>query len=93
MSTKEGRRWERNWEFRIDTYILLNIKQITNKDVVYSTGKYTQYFVKKESRIYMYMNHFAIHVKLIQHCKSMTGSTEKIKSHLLSDCHDIPTEI
>ena len=27
-----------NWETEIDIYILLYIKQITNKDILYSTG-------------------------------------------------------
>ena len=32
-----------NWEFGIDIYILLYLKQITNKDLLYSTGNYTHY--------------------------------------------------
>ena len=39
-------RWERegviNWEVGIDTYTSLYIKYITNKDLLYSTGNYTQ---------------------------------------------------
>ena len=34
-----------NWEIGIDTYALLYIKQITNKDLQYSTGDSTQYSV------------------------------------------------
>ena len=34
-----------NQEFGINKYTLLYIKQITNKDILYSTGNYTQYFV------------------------------------------------
>ena len=34
-----------NWEFRINRYTLLYIKQINNKDLLYSTGNYTQYLV------------------------------------------------
>ena len=34
-----------NQEFGINIYTLLYIKQITNKDLPYSTGNYTQYFV------------------------------------------------
>ena len=57
-------------------YTLLYIKQITNKDLLYSTGNYTQYFaityMGKESEkepIYLsiYLNHFALHLKLTQH--------------------------
>ena len=32
-----------NWEIGIDIYILLYIKQITDKDLLYSTGNSTQY--------------------------------------------------
>ena len=55
------------------------IKQITNKDLVYSIGNYTQYFViihkgKYSVCVFVYIyikpNHFAIHLKLLQHCKS-----------------------
>ena len=34
-----------NWEFGSDRYILLYIKQINNKDLLYSTGNYIQYLV------------------------------------------------
>ena len=34
-----------NWGFGTDIYTLLYIKLITNKDLLYSTGNYTQYFV------------------------------------------------
>ena len=40
-----GERWGRiNVEFGINRYTLLYIKQI-NKDLLYSAGNYTQYFV------------------------------------------------
>ena len=32
-----------NWEVGIDMYTLLYTKQITNKDLLYSTGNSTQY--------------------------------------------------
>ena len=35
----------RVWEFGTDMYILLYLKWITNKDLLYSTGNYTQYYV------------------------------------------------
>ena len=51
-----------NWEIGTDIYTLLYIKQITNKDLVYSTGKSTQYsvmaYMGKESKkewIYVYV--------------------------------------
>ena len=47
MVTKgERREWEGiNKKFEINTYTLLYIKQINNKDLLYSTGNYTQQFV------------------------------------------------
>ena len=41
----KGKGGEINQEFEINVYTLLYIKQITNKDRLYSTGNYTQYFV------------------------------------------------
>ena len=34
-----------NWEFGIDLYTLLYLKQITNKDLLHSTGNSAQYSV------------------------------------------------
>ena len=34
---------ERNQEFGINRFTLLHIKQINEKDLLYSTGKYIQY--------------------------------------------------
>ena len=34
-----------SWKIRIDIYTLLYIKQITNKDLLYSTGNSTQYLI------------------------------------------------
>ena len=55
------------------------IYEINNKDLLYSTGNYTQYLVipvmEKNIKyihvcVYVYKsNHFAIHLKLAQHCK------------------------
>ena len=46
MDTKGGKRGRGiNWEIGIDVYTLLYIKQITNKDLQYSTGNSTQYSV------------------------------------------------
>ena len=46
MVTKGERGWgEINQEFGINRYTLLYIKQINNKDLLYSTGNYTQCFV------------------------------------------------
>ena len=52
-------------------YVYIHTKQITNKDLMYSTENYTQYLVViyngKECFIYMYNNHFAV---LLKHSKS-----------------------
>ena len=34
-----------NWEIGMDLYTLLSIKQVTSKDLSYSTGNSTQYSV------------------------------------------------
>ena len=73
-----GREGGINWEIGIDIDTLLYIRQITNKDLPYSTGNSMQYFVMvymgKESEkewIYVYVHvHFAAQQKLTQHCKS-----------------------
>ena len=43
-----------NQELGVNTHTLLYIKQITNKDLLYSTGKSTQYsvitYMRKESK-------------------------------------------
>ena len=51
-----------NWEIGIDIYTLLYIKQITNKDLLYSTGNSTKYsvmtYMGKETKkewIYVYV--------------------------------------
>ena len=43
----QGGKWQGgiNWEIGIDIYTLLYIKQITNKNLLYSTGNSTQYSV------------------------------------------------
>ena len=54
-------------------------EKLENKDLLHSTGNYVQYSVinhngknmKKNVCIYVYkLNHFSVHQKLIQHCKS-----------------------
>ena len=39
-----------NWEIGIDIYTLLYIREITNKDLLYSTGNSTQYSVMTDMR-------------------------------------------
>ena len=56
-----------NQEFRINIYTLLYIKQIINKDLLYSTGNDTQYFVMiykgKEPEKYFNILRFLKHFK------------------------------
>ena len=40
-----GKRGGEKWETEIDVDILLYIKQVTDKDLLYSTGNSTQYYV------------------------------------------------
>ena len=51
-----------NWEIEIDIYTLLYIKQITNKNLLYSTGNCTQYsvmtYMGKESKKMVQVNLF-----------------------------------
>ena len=39
-----------NWKIGIDTYTLLSIKQITDKDLLYSTGNSVMTYMGKESK-------------------------------------------
>ena len=55
-----------NWEFEINRYTLLYIKQINNKDLLYSTGTYIQYPVithngKESEKVHIYI-HIYIYV-------------------------------
>ena len=54
MVTRGERGVMTNWEIRINRYTLLYVKQVTNKDLLYSTGNSTQYsvmtYVGKESK-------------------------------------------
>ena len=68
-------------EFGTDMYTLLYLKQITNKDLLYSTGNSAQYYMAacrggefevEWIRVYTWLNPFAAHLKLLQHCKLAT---------------------
>ena len=45
MVTRERQGGGINWEIETDIYTLLYIKQITTKDLLYSTGNSSQYSV------------------------------------------------
>ena len=66
-----------NWEIGIDIYTTICIKLITNKNLLYSTGNSAQCYVAAwmggESGgewiyVYVWLSHFAVHLKLSQHC-------------------------
>ena len=62
MATKGGREGGMNWEIGIDIYTILYTKQITNENLLYSTGNSTQRSVvtemgrkSKKEWIYVYV--------------------------------------
>ena len=57
---REQQQGEINQDFGVNRYILLYMKQINNKNLVYSTGYYIQYLVityngKESEKVYTYM--------------------------------------
>ena len=64
----------------------------TSKELLYSTGNYTQYLVitytgKKSKKEYTYMslNHFAIYLKLTEHFKLYFKKTQKSNSDIITN--------
>ena len=62
----------------IDRYTLLYLKWITNMDLLCSTGNSAQCYVAawmgggfggEWIHVYVWLSHFAIHLKLSQHCQ------------------------
>ena len=54
-----------------------NLKHVTNKDLLYSTGNSAQCYVaawmggdfkEKWIHVYVWLSHSAVHPKLLQHC-------------------------
>ena len=73
-----------NREIEIDRYTPLYVKQITNKDLLYSTGNSSQYsamtYMGKESEkewlyVYVKLIHFVVQQKLTQHCESTAAAS------------------
>ena len=50
-----------NQEFGINTYTLLHVKEIFNKDLLFSIRNYTQYFVTKYKEKYSENTHTHTH--------------------------------
>ena len=64
-------------EFGMDMYTLLNLKWITNKDLLSSTGNSAQYYVAawmggefggEWIHVYVWLSSFSVHLKLSEHC-------------------------
>ena len=64
-------------EFRMDMYTLLYLKWISNKGLLCSTGNSAQCYVAawmggefggEWILVYVWLNPFAVHLKLSQHC-------------------------
>ena len=75
-------------EFEVDMYTWLNLKWITNKDLLYNTGNSVQCYVAawmggefggEWIHRYVWLSPFAVHLKLSQHCQSAIPQY-KIKS-------------
>ena len=75
MVTKGERERGKNQEYRIYRYLPLYIKQINNKDLVYSKGNCNQYLIayngKKSEKMCIYVY---IYIKL----NNFTSETNKI---------------
>ena len=64
----------------MDMYTLVYLKQITKKDLLYSTGNSAQCYVASSMgrgwgslggewiHVYVWLSPFAVHLKLSQHC-------------------------
>ena len=74
-----GKDGGRDREFGMDMYILLYLKWITNKDLLYSTGNSAQCYVAawvggefggEWMHVYVWLSPFAVHLKLSQRCSS-----------------------
>ena len=66
------------WDYQIQTTIYKTGKQ---QGLLYGTGNYIQNPVIKHNGkeyIYVQLNHFAVHQKLTQHCKSTILQLQKI---------------
>ena len=74
----KGERWREGVvrEFEMDTYMLLYLKWITNKDQLYSTlyllnvcgSLHGGEFGREWIHVYVWPSPFAVHLKLSQHC-------------------------
>ena len=61
-------------------YKLLHVKQTSNKDLPYSMEQYTQYLAitYNEIQYAKILDHYAVHVKLTQYCKSTKLNKTKL---------------
>ena len=82
MVTGGGVQWEGCGEaivreYQIEMYILLYLKWILKKDLLYNTGNSAQCYVAawmggefggEWIHVYVWLSRFAVHLKLLQHC-------------------------
>ena len=73
VTREEGLGGGIHWEFATDVYTLLCFKYTANKNLQYSIGNSAQYSTiiqmgKNNTYMYMYSNHFAVHLKLTNYC-------------------------
>ena len=70
------------WDWQIQT----TIYKINSKDLLYGTGNYTQYPVinhNGKKKKYIYLSHFAVYKKLMQHYKSTILQLKKFYFQLV----------
>ena len=81
------------WQFGISRCKLLYIGWINKKVLLYSTVNYVQYPVKiimeKNMKKYIYLNHFAVHQKITQHCKSTILQQQQQKKNVIIHTHTV----
>ena len=73
----EGKEEGKGYLGSFDRYTVLCLKWITNKDLLYSTGNSAQCYVaawmagefgREWIHVYVWVNPFAVHLKVSQHC-------------------------
>ena len=68
MVTKAERWGEINWKFGTNIHTLLYIKEITNKDLLYSTANYIQYLITYNGKEYEKIHiHICVYIYTYKH--------------------------
>ena len=77
-----------DWEFRVSRFKLLHLEWISNEILLYSTGEtifsHLWWNMMEHTYLYMYvwLGHFAVQQKLIEHCKSSINKIFKKEIHV-----------